>query len=181
MPVVIVENDTSQWEDQTGAVYHFPKRYQNWLAQGTDVIYYKGRIQDKAFASARLSNAPHYFAKARIGKVYADKGSTKGDLFALIEGFTPFEQPVAAQSLRAQYRCGRQLPRHELQHRPLALGRETRTLGGITPDSFAHLRDLLPGGGGAAEVAPVSRGVGVGCEQPGVRIHQLPPAHGHVA
>ncbi|WP_312388460.1 HNH endonuclease [Pseudomonas sp.] len=97
MPVVIVENDTSQWEDQTGAVYHFPKRYQNWLAQGTDVIYYKGRIQDKAFASARLSNAPHYFAKARIGKVYPDKGSTKGDLFALIEGFTPFEQPVAAK------------------------------------------------------------------------------------
>lgn len=24
MPVVIVENDTSQWEDETGAVYQFP-------------------------------------------------------------------------------------------------------------------------------------------------------------
>lgn len=35
MPVVIVENDTSQWDDQTGTVYHFPKRYQKWLAQGT--------------------------------------------------------------------------------------------------------------------------------------------------
>lgn len=97
MPVVIVENDTSQWEDQTGAVYHFPKRYQNLLVQGTEVIYYKGRIKDKAFASARLSNAPHYFAKARIGKVYPDKGSTKGDLFALIEDFTRFIQSVPAK------------------------------------------------------------------------------------
>ena len=91
MPVVIVENDTSQWEDQTGAVYHFPKRYQALLAQGTEVVYYKGRIKDKAFASVRLCANPHYFGKARIGKVYADSSSNKGDLFALIENFIPFE------------------------------------------------------------------------------------------
>ncbi|MDR6711252.1 putative restriction endonuclease [Pseudomonas hunanensis] len=97
MPVVIVENDTSQWEDETGAVYHFPKRYQSWLAQGTEVIYYKGRIKDKSFASARLSNNPHYFGKARIGKVYADSNSDKGDLYALIENFTPFESAVPAK------------------------------------------------------------------------------------
>lgn len=97
MPVVIVENDTSQWEDETGAVYHFPKRYQTWLAQGTEVVYYKGRIKDKAFASVRLSADPHYFGKARIGKVYADRRSDKGDLFALIENFTPFENAVPAK------------------------------------------------------------------------------------
>ena len=76
MPAVIVENDTSQWQDETGAVYHFPKRYQAWLAEGTEVIYYKGRIQDKTFASARLSADPHYFGMARIGKVYADQRNT---------------------------------------------------------------------------------------------------------
>ncbi|HDS1736891.1 HNH endonuclease [Pseudomonas sp. BP8] len=97
MPVVIVENDTSQWEDETGAVYHFPKRYQTWLAQGTEVIYYKGRIKDKSFASARLSDNPHYFGKARIGKVYADSNSDKGDLYALIENFMPFESAVPAK------------------------------------------------------------------------------------
>lgn len=97
MPVVIVENDTSQWEDQTGAVYHFPKRYQTLLAQGTEVVYYKGRVKDKAFASVRLSANPHYFGKARIGKVYADSSSNKGDLFALIENFIPFESAVPAK------------------------------------------------------------------------------------
>lgn len=97
MPVVIVENDTSQWKDETGAVYHFPKRYQTWLSEGTEVIYYKGRINDKSFASVRLSDNPHYFGKARIGKVYADSSSDKGDLFALIENFIAFEGAVPAK------------------------------------------------------------------------------------
>ncbi|WP_200627890.1 HNH endonuclease [Pseudomonas sp. LAM2023] len=94
MPVIIVENDSSQWEDETGSVYHFPKRYKNLLAQGMEVVYYKGRIKDKSFASARLSNDPHYFGKARIGKVDADRRNNKGDLFAFIENFVPFENPV---------------------------------------------------------------------------------------
>ncbi|MBJ9976790.1 HNH endonuclease [Pseudomonas sp. S75] len=97
MPVVIVENDTSQWEDETGAVYHFPKRYQNFLKQGAEVIYYKGRIKDKSFASERLSSDPHYFGTARIGKVYKDSQSSKGDLYALIEGYTRFEKAVPAK------------------------------------------------------------------------------------
>lgn len=98
MPAVIVENDTSQWEDETGSVYHFPKRYQPWLTQGTEVIYYKGRIKDKVFASVRLSADPHYFGTARIGKVYPDPKSDKGDLFALIENFTPFENAVPSKT-----------------------------------------------------------------------------------
>ncbi|RAS30676.1 MULTISPECIES: HNH endonuclease [unclassified Pseudomonas] len=97
MSVVIVENDTSQWEDKTGAVYHFPKRYQALLVPGTDVIYYKGRIKDKAFSPVRLSDGPHYFGTARIGKVYADPGSAKGDLYALIENFAQFEGAVPSK------------------------------------------------------------------------------------
>ena len=97
MPVVIVENDTSQWDDQTGAVYHFPKRYSTWLVEGAEVIYYKGRIKDKGFVSLRLSADPHYFGKARIGEIHADRNSTKGDLFALIENFTPFEEAVPSK------------------------------------------------------------------------------------
>lgn len=97
MPVVIVENDTSQWEDQTGAVYHFPKRYKTLLTQGTEVIYYKGRLKDKAFASERLCNRPHYFGRARIGKVQVDTKSDKGDLFAQIENFTPFNDAVLSK------------------------------------------------------------------------------------
>lgn len=94
MPVVIVENDTSQWEDVTGAVYHFPKRYQTWLTQGTEVIYYNVRIKNKTFTSARLSAKPHYFGMARIGKVYADRRNDKGRFLALIENFIPFESAV---------------------------------------------------------------------------------------
>lgn len=47
MPTVIVENDISQWDDLTGEVYHFPKRYKDLLLTGEKVIYYKGRMKDK--------------------------------------------------------------------------------------------------------------------------------------
>lgn len=102
MPVVIAENDTSQWEDETGAVYHFPKRYKALLEQGTEVVYYKGRIKHKAFAASRLISEPHYFGIARIGKVYADPKSSKGDLYALIDGFARFEKAVPAK-IEGQY------------------------------------------------------------------------------
>ncbi len=97
MPAVIVENDASIWDDETGAVYHFPKRYRTLLAPGTKVLYYKGKLTDKTFATRRLSPAPHYFGVARIGKVYPDVNSAKGDLFALIEDFQPFEWEVLAK------------------------------------------------------------------------------------
>lgn len=97
MPVVITENDISQWEDETGSAYHFPKRYLGLLAQGTEVIYYKGRLKDKAFASTRLSRAPHYFGIARIGNVQPDPRDNKGNFFARIEDFIPFERAVPAK------------------------------------------------------------------------------------
>lgn len=97
MPAVIVENDTSQWDDETGAVYHFPRRYEKYLIKGTEVIYYKGRIKDKVYSSVRLCDGPHYFGRARIGKIYPDKKSDKGDLFAVIEDFAGFEKAIPAK------------------------------------------------------------------------------------
>lgn len=97
MPAVIVENDVSIWDDETGAVYHYPKRYSAILMPGMQVVYYKGGLKDKTFADRRLTDLPHYFGIAHIGKVYPDPNSSKGDLFALIEGFQPFEWPVLAK------------------------------------------------------------------------------------
>jgi putative restriction endonuclease len=94
MPAIIVENDQSEWSDQTGALYHFPKRYLPMLLPGARVIYYKGRIRDQSFAGSRLSPDPHYFGIARIGRVYPDPNSAKGDHFATIEGYRPFASPV---------------------------------------------------------------------------------------
>lgn len=94
MPVVIVENDKSKWDDVTGAVYHFPKNYRSKLEEGDQAIYYKARIRDKIYASKRPYFGPHYFAKARIGKIYADRRNDDGASFALIKNYTPFESPV---------------------------------------------------------------------------------------
>ncbi|MBV7481251.1 HNH endonuclease [Pseudomonas sp. PDM31] len=94
MPAVIAENDESKWDDETGVQYHFPKQYQAILTEGTEVLYYKGKMGNKAFSSLRLSVKPHYFGIARIGKVHADENSTQGDLYARIEGFIPFESAV---------------------------------------------------------------------------------------
>ena len=95
--IIITENDVSQWEDQTGVLYHFPKRYEKYLKSGTSVIYYKGRIKLKQFSNKRLSNDPHYFGTAKIGHVYEDQSSSKGDLFATIEDFQHFKSPVLAK------------------------------------------------------------------------------------
>lgn len=94
MPAVIAENDESKWADQTGHTYHFPKQYRSVLIEGTAVLYYKGRMKNKDFSEKRLSADPHYFGVARIGRVYADKNSNKGDLFAVIDDFRPFAYAV---------------------------------------------------------------------------------------
>ncbi|MDN3238045.1 hypothetical protein QWJ10_22885 [Pseudomonas sp. WAC2] len=97
MPAVIAENDVSNWNDETGVVYHFPKRYSSILKPGTQVIYYKGKLLDKAFTEQRLSNRPHYFGIARIGAVESDPESDKGDLLATIEDFQFFAHAVLAK------------------------------------------------------------------------------------
>ena len=99
MYAVITENDVSQWDDDTGILYHFPKRYSKQLLPGSRVIYYKGRIRDKQYSPNRLSDKPHYFGIATLGKVFADKASTKGDLFAIIADYRPFARPVLAKNV----------------------------------------------------------------------------------
>lgn len=97
MYTIITENDESAWADETGVLYHFPKRYLKYLEPGTTIIYYKGGLKNKSFSKNRLSDAPHYFAIAKIGKTYPDKESTKNDFFATITDFLPFEKAVLAK------------------------------------------------------------------------------------
>ena len=42
---VIVENDISAWADETGVLYHFPKRYLELLKPNTRVVYYKEKLK----------------------------------------------------------------------------------------------------------------------------------------
>lgn len=92
---VITENDVSQWEDETGSRYHFPKRYKDYLKPGTQLIYYKGKLKNSGFRSSRLSDQPHYFGLATVEEpAYPDPDSGKGDLFVSIHNFTPFEKAV---------------------------------------------------------------------------------------
>ena len=95
---VIVENDISQWDDQTGILYHFPKRYEKFLTPGSEVIYYKGSLKQKVYSGKRLSDLPHYFGVAKIGTVFRDKSSSKGDLFATIENYQEFSEAVLAKN-----------------------------------------------------------------------------------
>ncbi|MEB2280073.1 DUF3883 domain-containing protein [Lysinibacillus xylanilyticus] len=91
--VVITENDESKWDDQTGALYHFPARYKNKLKKGKKVIYYKGAMTDKSFLSKRLSIKPHYFGIAQIGNIFPDEDN-KNQYFAEIEDFIPFLEAI---------------------------------------------------------------------------------------
>ncbi len=95
MPAVIVENDESDWDDQTGALYHFPERYLSILHPGQRVIYYKGRMRNKRFAPQRLSPEAHYFGVATVGRVFPDVNSDKRDNFAVIENYSRFRSPVS--------------------------------------------------------------------------------------
>lgn len=103
MPAVIAENDESQWEDETGVLYHFPKRYRATLVPGEPVVYYKGKLRDERFSARRLSPEPHYFGVAFIGKVYPDRSSSKGDLFATLEGYRSFTEPVPLRTPLGSY------------------------------------------------------------------------------
>ena len=91
---VIIENDESKWDDETGVQYHYPKMYQKYLEPGTKVLYYKGRIKDKKFEPDRLSNDPHYFAVAEISSIEPVDGEHSRDLIAYITGYREFSEAV---------------------------------------------------------------------------------------
>jgi predicted HNH restriction endonuclease len=94
MYTVIVENDESKWSDKTGELYHFPSRYLKYLTPGSKVIYYKGKIKDKTFKTKRLSNDPHYFGVAEIGKSWPDENSEKNDYYVEIINYLPFSKAI---------------------------------------------------------------------------------------
>ena len=91
---VITENDTSQWNDETGAYYHYPSRYNKFLQPGTKVIYYKGRMKDRKFENKRMSPHAHYFGTAIVSGFYKDTKSEKNDFYCEIKDFVPFSKSV---------------------------------------------------------------------------------------
>ena len=134
--VVITENDVSQWKDNTGREYHFPKRYLKYLTKGTVIVYYKGRMKDASFALKRMTRDPHYFGIAEIGEVKQDIDSEKNDYYAEIINFKPFSYPVLAKKsgqfiekiptsrLKNYWRDGvRPVPRHDPAARDDGLAR----------------------------------------------------------
>ena len=92
--IVLTENDESNWEDETGVLYHYPTRYQKLVNVGTRVVYYKGKIKDNSFQTKRLSNQPHYFGTGIIESIIPDSNSKK-NLFAPIADFKLFNEAVA--------------------------------------------------------------------------------------
>jgi predicted HNH restriction endonuclease len=79
---VIAQNDESSWDDVKGDLYHFPDTYQKILEPGCKIIYYKGKMTNKAFASKRLSAGPHYFGVGVIGDSIVDPDSERAIYFA---------------------------------------------------------------------------------------------------
>ena len=94
--VILAENDISDWADETGQVYHFPRKYYSLIQPGTKFIYYKGKIRDKSFQSERLSDEPHYFGTGIIEEIIEDKNNQKLQraYFAKIINYKQFLLPV---------------------------------------------------------------------------------------
>lgn len=103
MYAIITENDSSEWSDRTGELYHYPKRYRRILSPGTKIIYYKGTMRDKRFENHRLSIHPHYFGYGTIKDRFIDKESSKSDYYSHIENYKMFEQPVLILKNNNQY------------------------------------------------------------------------------
>lgn len=103
MYVIITENDSSEWKDKTGELYHYPNRYQKLLEPGTKVIYYKGRLLEKKYEKFRLSNQPYYFGIGETGKQYRDPKSTKNDFFSEIKDYQAFDKPILAKINKTDY------------------------------------------------------------------------------
>jgi 5-methylcytosine-specific restriction protein A len=101
---VIVENDITQWQDTTGASYHFPRRYLQYLSPGTNILHYKGKLRDQSFRDKRLSEHPHYFAVSVAGESRPDPASSKGDMFVEILNFRMFDEAVHYKDDSGAYR-----------------------------------------------------------------------------
>lgn len=103
MYAIITENDSSEWKDKTGELYHHPKRHLKYLTPGTKVIYYKGSLNDKKYKQFRLTPKAHYFGIGEIGKQYPDPNSTKNDYFSEIINFSAFSKPIFIKNDEGRY------------------------------------------------------------------------------
>lgn len=91
---VIAQNDESKWDDIKGDLYHYPNMYQSILTPGCRIVYYKGQMQNKAFAASRLSPKPHYFGIGVVGDSILDPDSSKKDRYCEILDYQEFENAV---------------------------------------------------------------------------------------
>lgn len=88
---IISDNEASEWDDETGARYHFPIKFKGLLTTGTNIIYYKKKAN--IVSQFRLMDSQHYFGYATIGKVYTDSENSK-NLYAEIEDYKQFSKGV---------------------------------------------------------------------------------------
>ena len=91
---VIVQNDESEWDDVKGDLYNYPSTYKNILTKGCKVIYYKGRLKNKAFIPFRLSPDPHYFGIGIVGDSILYRDSKKKDFYCEILEYREFDKAV---------------------------------------------------------------------------------------
>lgn len=87
--LVLAENDESKYDDKTGKSYHYPFKYRNAISTGDKVIYYKGKLKNKDFRNKRLSEDPHYFGTAEVGKISSHPDNNS--LVAEIDNYVSFE------------------------------------------------------------------------------------------
>lgn len=91
--LILVENDESQWSDETGVTYHFPSKYLRMITPGVKFIYYKSRMKNPVYANDRLSKNQHYFGKGTIADVVQDS-SNMSNYFAFLENTFLFKSAV---------------------------------------------------------------------------------------
>src|SRR5688572_19163427 len=90
---VIVQNDESNWDDIKGDLYHYPNTYQAILTRGCKIVYYKGKMRNRIYASQRLSPDAHYFGAGAIGDSIVDPESSRNRYCEILD-YRDFESAV---------------------------------------------------------------------------------------
>jgi predicted HNH restriction endonuclease len=105
MPVIIVVNDESSFEDVPGVTYEYGKRHAVALLQsGTPVIFYTGgrRSGVRNPRVSPLSNYAHYFAFGIVGRVMVPQAA--GELYNCdFSEYSPFARPVMLRDAAGEY------------------------------------------------------------------------------
>lgn len=111
---VVVENDVTQWDDQTGVSYHYPTKHAKHIPPGTVLLHYKGKMTDRRFADIRLSKDPHYFATSIAGQSRPDPNK-KGAHFMEVLSFSRFEKPVPIRDREEAFAYFEEVPADDRQ------------------------------------------------------------------